>query len=163
LSPFKSSLIEGTSPKKIKKSRKEEHRMNALIKNFQEVIETKDIGRMRKELYEFLILHCGFIAHYDINGFKATYKSPRDFADVFIRHFDREHPYYNGAYACHETPYKNTEITKAGIKREFEKIVNMHKEAITHWAQEELRKERYAAYLKLKKEFEGGESGGYRV
>jgi len=51
--------------------------MIAVIKNFQEVIETKDIGRMTKELYEFLNLYCGFIAHYDINGFKATYKSPR--------------------------------------------------------------------------------------
>jgi hypothetical protein len=137
--------------------------MIAVIKNFQEVIETKDIGRMRRELYEFLILHCGFIAHYNINGFKATYRSPQDFAGVFIRHFDREHRYYNGVYACHESPYKDTGLTKAEMKREFEKIVNMHKEGIAHWAREELRKERYVAYLKLKKEFEGGESDECRV
>ena len=72
--------------------------MIAVIKNFQEVIETRNIDKMNKELYEFLNLYCGFIAHYDINGFKATYKSPRDFAEVFIRHFDREHPYYSGIY-----------------------------------------------------------------
>ena len=47
--------------------------MIAVIKNFQEVIETKDISRMTKELYEFLILHCGFIAHYDIHGFYSEY------------------------------------------------------------------------------------------
>jgi hypothetical protein len=120
--------------------------MIAVIKNFQGIIENKDIGRMTKELYEFLILHCGFIAHYDIHGFKATYKSPRDFAEVFVRHFDREHPYYNGAYPCHETPYKNTGMTKADVKREFEKIVNLHKEGIANWAREELKKERYATY-----------------
>jgi hypothetical protein len=148
---------------RTEKKRKEEHKMVTVIKNFQEVIETKDISRMTKELYEFLILHCGFIAHYDINGFKATYRSRQDFAGVFIRHFDREHPYYNGAYACHETPYKNTGMTKAEIKKEFEKIANLHKESIAHWAKEELRKERYAAYLKLKKEFEGGESDECRV
>lgn len=137
--------------------------MIAVIKNFQEVIENKDIGRMNKELYEFLILHCGFIAHYDINGFKATHKSPREFAEVFIRHFDREHPYYNGVYSCHESPYKDTGMTKAEIKREFEKIVSLHKESITRWAKEEARKERYAAYLQLKNEFEGGERDECRV
>ena len=137
--------------------------MITVIKNFQEVIETREIGRMTKELYEFLILHCGFIAHYDINGFKATYKSPQDFAEVFIRHFDREHPYYNGVYAYHESPYRNTGMTKAEIKREFEKIVNLHKEPIILWAKGEARKERYAVYLKLKKEFEGGESVECRV
>ena len=137
--------------------------MLAVIKNFQEVIESKDIGKMNKELYEFLNLYCGFIAHYDINGFKATYANPTDFAEVFIRHFDREHPYYNGVYSCHESPYKNTGMTKAEIKREFEKIVNLHKEPIAHWAKEQLRKERYAVYLKLKREFEGGERDECRV
>ena len=128
--------------------------MLSVIKNFQEVIESKDISRMTRELYEFLILYCGFIAHYDINGFKATYRSPQDFAGVFIRHFDQEHPYYNGVYSCHETPYKNTGMTKAEIKREFEKIVNLHKESIARWAKEEDRQERYTVYLKLKEEFE---------
>ena len=134
--------------------------MIALIKNFKEVIENKDIGRMNKELYEFLHLHCGFIAHYDINGFKATYKSPRDFAEVFIRHFDREHRYYSGIYRCHEEVYKETGFTKAQIKREFERIVDCHKEEISQWAREEQKQERYALYLKLKGEFEGGEKDG---
>ena len=131
--------------------------MIAVIKNFKEVIENKDIDRMNKELYEFLHLHCGFIAHFDINGFKATYKSPRDFAEVFIRHFDQEHRYYSGIYRCHEEAYKDTGLTKAQIKGEFERIVDLHKEEISRWAREEQRTERYVLYLKLKKEFEGGE------
>jgi len=137
--------------------------MKSVVKNFQEVVETKDIGKMNKELYEFLNLYCGFIAHYDINGFKATYSSPKDFAEVFIRHFDREHRYYNGIYSCHESPYKNTAMTKVEIKREFEKIVDLHKESIARWAEEEERKERYAVYLKLKEEFEGGVRDECRV
>jgi len=137
--------------------------MIAVIKNFKEVIETGNIDKMSKELYEFLHLHCGFIAHYDINGFKATYKSPRDFAEVFIRHFDKEHRYYSGIYRCHEEPYKDTGLTKAEIKKEFERIVDHHKDQICSWAKEEQRKERFALYLKLKEEFEGGEQDDRRV
>jgi hypothetical protein len=155
--------LKGLFVKDKKAKEKEEDKMKSVIKNFQEVIGNKDIDRMNKELYEFLILHCGFSAQYDINGFKATYGSPGDFADVFIRHFDREHPYYSGVYACHETPYKNTGMTKAEIKREFERIVDLHKESIACWAREEARKERYAAYLQLKKEFEGGKRDECRL
>ena len=129
----------------------------AVIKNFKEVIENKDINRMNKELYDFLNLHCGFIAHYDINGFKHTYRDPRNFAEVFINHFDRTHPYYSRTYACHREPYKDTGLTKADIKEEFERIVDLHKDQISRWAKDELRKERYALYLKLKEEFEGSE------
>jgi hypothetical protein len=137
--------------------------MIAVIKSFTEVIETRNIDKMTKELYQFLNLYCGFIAHYDINGFKATYKNPRDFADVFIRHFDPQHRYYQGIYACHQEPYKETGLTKAEIKREFERIVNLHKDQISQWAKDEQRKERYALYLKLKQEFEGGETHEHRV
>jgi len=42
---------------------------------------------MDKNLYEHLILHCGFIAHYSIHGFKAEY-SGRDFRR-FVERFDR--------------------------------------------------------------------------
>jgi hypothetical protein len=63
----------------------------------------------------------------------------------------------------HEPPYENTGMTRAEIKKEFEKIVSLHKEAIAQWAREEARKERHADYLKLKKEFEGGESDECRV
>ena len=137
--------------------------MIPLINNFKEVIETRNIDLMNKELYQFLNLHCGFIAHYDINGFKAIYKSPMDFAEVFIKHFDRQHRYYSGIYRCHEEPYKDTGLTKAQIKSEFEKIVSLHKDQICSWAKEEQRKERFALYLKLKEEFEGGETHEHRI
>jgi hypothetical protein len=137
--------------------------MIAVIKNFREVIQNRDINRMNKELYNFLNLYCGFIAHYNINGFKATYQAPRDFAEVFIKHFDRNHPYYSQIYACHQEPYKNTGLIKAEIKREFERIVDQHKDQISQWAKEEQRKERYALYLKLREEFEGGEKDEHRL
>ena len=89
------------------------------MRKFQKVIEKRDMGQMDKELYQFLNLHCGFIAHYNIYGFRETYTPPREFADVFIRHFDQDHRYFCGNYACHSEPYQNSGFTKAEIKQEF--------------------------------------------
>ena len=126
----------------------------SVVRNFRRVIEARDVSLMNKELYQFLNLYCGFIAHYDINGFKATYARPKDFSGVFIRHFDLEHRYFNGVYPCHREPYKETGYTKAEIKEEFFRIVEMHKHAIGKWAENKQRDERYAIYLNLKEEFE---------
>ena len=125
-----------------------------IVKSFKKVIEGRDISRMTNGLYEFFHLHCGFIAHFDINGFKATYSAPKDFADIFIRHFDRDHPYFSDAYRCHEEPYNDTGFTKAEIKQEFFRIVEMHKDEIIRWADKKQRSERFTLYLTLKKEFE---------
>ena len=131
----------------------------AVVRNFSKVMEAQDISLMNKELYEFLHLHCGFIAHYDINGFKATYCAPKDFAGIFIRHFDKEHRYFDGIYACHEDPYRDTGFTKAEIKEEFGRIVELHKQAIARWAENSQRKERFDVYKTLKREFEGSLKG----
>ena len=137
--------------------------MIPIIKNFKEVIESRSIDKMNKELYEFLHLHCRFIAHYDINGFKANYRTPRDFAEVFIRHFDREHPYYSGIYPCHKEHYKDTGLSKAHIKLQFERIVKRHKKEICLWAKEKQRQDRYTLYLKLREEFKGGDTHDHRI
>ena len=123
-----------------------------VVRNFRAVVESRDIERMKPALYQFLNLHCGFIAHFNIDGFKATYRRPRDFAEVFIRHFDPEHHYFSGIFPCHDEPYKETEFTKAHIKREFFEIVAGHKDAITAWTKECERKEKQALFLELKSE-----------
>ncbi len=137
--------------------------MIAVITNFKEVIESRSIDRMSKELYEFLTLYCGFIAHYNLEGFKANYRNPQDFSGVFVRHFVRGHRYYNGLYPCHQSLYKDTSLTKAEIKSQFETIVSRHIKEISRWAKDELRKERYTLYLELKHEFEGGEQDEHRI
>jgi len=125
-----------------------------VVRNFREVIEAKDLSLMKDELYQFLTLHCGFIAHFNINGFKATYSDPRDFAGVFIRHFDRGHSYFCDICCCDEVPYRETGYTKAEIKEEFFRIVEAHINSISLWAESEQRLERLAAYRMLKEEFE---------
>jgi 5-bromo-4-chloroindolyl phosphate hydrolysis protein len=90
-------------------------------------------------------------------------EAPGTFAEVFIRHFDRKHRYYSGTYACHQEQYKETGLTKADIKGEFERIVDLLKDQISRWAKDEQRQERYTLYLKLKEEFEGGKKDEHRV
>jgi len=51
-----------------------------VVRNFRGVIEAKDVSLISSELYQFLTLHCGFIAHFNISGFKAAYSRPKDFA-----------------------------------------------------------------------------------
>lgn len=126
-----------------------------VVRKFRRVIESRDMGHMDKELYQFLNLHCGFIAHYNIHGFRETYASPGDFAGVFIRHFDEDHRYFCGNYACHSEPYQNSGFTKAEIKQELFRIVGNHKEAIGRWADGVHRARRFAVFHSLKKEFEG--------
>ena len=125
-----------------------------VVRNFRKVIEERDISCMSRELYQFLNLYCGFIAHYNMNGFKAVYSRAKDFAEVFIRHFDCDHKYFNGIYPCHEEPYNVAGYTKAEIKQEFYRIVDEHKDAIIKWAERMQRDERRSAYLMLKEEFQ---------
>ena len=126
-----------------------------VVRNFRQVIEARDMSLMNGELYQFLNLYCGFIAHYNIHGFRETYASPGEFAHVFMRHFDRGHGYFCGNYACHEEPYQDTGFTKAEIKEEFFRIVDQHKEDIGRWAEAVHRARRFAVYQSLKREFEG--------
>jgi hypothetical protein len=126
-----------------------------VVRNFRQVIEARDLSLMKDELYQFLILHCAFIAHYNIDGFKATYRDPKDFAGVFIRHFDRAHGYFCNTYRCDDAGYKDTGYTVADIKQEFYRIVDAHIEVVAMWAEGEQRRERLAALGRLKEEFEG--------
>lgn len=61
---------------------------------FARVLKARDINKMDKNLYNHLHLHCGFIAHYDIFGFKAEY-SGQDFRR-FVAHFDRRSLLFGG-------------------------------------------------------------------
>ena len=44
--------------------------------------------KFTKQLYNHLIMHCSFIAHYDINGFYATYFESGDDTVRFLSQFD---------------------------------------------------------------------------
>ncbi len=66
-------------------------------KTFERVLRERDINKMDHNLYDHLHLHCGFIAHYSIHGFKDEY-SGLEFRR-FVEHFDRNSEMFNSW--CH--------------------------------------------------------------
>lgn len=56
-----------------------------VVGNIKKVLETGQMTLLQKGAYTFLITHCGFIAHYDQNGFIETYRGdmPR-FVNSFL-------------------------------------------------------------------------------
>lgn len=60
----------------------------AVLRNIADVLSNQDINRLQKPAYQFLITHCGFIAHCDHEGFKAEY---RDSMDAFVEEFLNAH------------------------------------------------------------------------
>jgi len=124
---------------------------NGMVRNFKGIIENRDITRLRKPLYEFLHLRCGFIAHYDIYGFIQTYSEPKDFlgfcehlrnVGLVIHECDTTDDYNNG-YTAEEVKNAMWDILTSVTLDEIERETAIH-----------YRNERYALYQRLKAEFE---------
>ena len=49
------------------------YNVDYLERNIREVFRTGDIGKLTKGTYQFITLHMGFIAHYDLYGFQCVY------------------------------------------------------------------------------------------
>ena len=129
----------------------ESRKANALVRNFKEIIENRDITRLKRPLYEFLHLKCGFIAHYDRHGFIQTYSEPKDFLrfcehlrnnGLEIHECDTTDDYDYG-YTAEEVKNAMWDILTSVTLEEIEKEVTLH-----------YRNERYALYQQLKAEFE---------
>ena len=52
------------------------------------VTACKDISKLKDKAYKYIILMSGFIAHYDIEGFKITYEN-RDLKQEIIESITR--------------------------------------------------------------------------
>jgi hypothetical protein len=60
----------------------------SIISNINKIFRTGDINYLSKQTYHFLITYTGFIAHYDINGFKSTYQDVDRFAMSIARNYN---------------------------------------------------------------------------
>ncbi len=56
------------------------YNVRAIAGNVERVFKCRNIDKLNGPAYKFIIGHMGFIAHYDINGFKSEYADLRDFA-----------------------------------------------------------------------------------
>lgn len=124
----------------------------SLVDNFAHIIKSRDIRHLKKPLYEFLHLNCGFIAHYDIHGFIATYSEPVEFLNfcMDLVHIDLE------VHQCDTTDdyghgYTNKEVMEVmGKILTEEELSKISEEVAAHY-----KSKRQEQYLRLKAEFEG--------
>ncbi len=50
-----------------------------IVSNIRKVVREKNIDFLSKAAYQFIILKMGFIAHYDLHGFRCAYSDLRSF------------------------------------------------------------------------------------
>jgi hypothetical protein len=55
------------------------YNVKALVRNVKQVLKLGRIARLNKPTYEFIINHMGFIAHYNLLGFRDEYQDLRRF------------------------------------------------------------------------------------
>lgn len=55
-----------------------------LLKNLV-LVTTRDIDKLFVKAYQFIHICCGFIAHYNIQGFMAEYGTANNLADAILR------------------------------------------------------------------------------
>lgn len=67
---------------------------NGIKKSIESVIKSKDIEKLSKDTYDFTMNLGGFIAHYDINGFKWEYTNTADFVRDLQNSSDIKRPDY---------------------------------------------------------------------
>jgi hypothetical protein len=56
------------------------YNVRSIVNNVNLVFKTKDINKLNKVAYNFIIQHMGFIAHYNLGGFQDVYQDLRKFA-----------------------------------------------------------------------------------
>lgn len=55
-----------------------------IVQSIEKVLSRRDISFLTHEAYTFIHLHCGSIAHFNLEGWKSTYRDLRDFIDFFL-------------------------------------------------------------------------------
>jgi len=130
----------------------ESGKVKSMVSNFKGIIEDRDITRLRRSLYEFLHLRCGFIAHYSLDGFIHEYSEPEDFLRFC------EHLRNNGLeiHQCDTTDDYNYGYTAEEVKEAMSDILtSVTLDEIERETTEHYKNERYALYQQLKAEFGG--------
>ena len=99
--------------------------------NFKQVVDARDISKMNKTLYTHLNCHCGYIAHYDIHGFRDYYSGKSGFVN-FLDEFISEHT----QWWCPQADYRD--INNAM----FDYFIGQYKQIKQEAIQEQANKEK---------------------
>jgi hypothetical protein len=75
------------------------YNVDALERNIRQVFQEGDIRLLTKATYNFITLHMGFIAHYDLHGFQCEYGDLELFREKLQTSEYSEDPDYNLRWA----------------------------------------------------------------
>lgn len=124
-------------------------KVTLMVNNLKRIIKARDMNLLQKKLYEFVHLHCGFIAHYDLHGFRHTYSDGDDFVSFLERLKDGCAVYGCDLEDNYNYGYTNKEVKEA-LKAELtDEVINKIKQEVA----QEQKDDRHREYLKLKEEF----------
>lgn len=60
--------------------------VNGIIRSVKSVFVHEDISYLTKNAYRFILLGSGFIAHYNVYGFRDVYRNVGDLAERLLSH-----------------------------------------------------------------------------
>jgi hypothetical protein len=67
---------------------KTERQITLIVNSFKRVFEKNDIDELTKQAYGFIYLASGFIAHYNLYGFREAYCNVDDLKEDILRNKD---------------------------------------------------------------------------
>jgi hypothetical protein len=105
------------------------------VKSIEKVLKKKDLKYLTKEAYNFIILKCGSIAHFSIDGWRYYYRDLRDFLDLFLV----KNEYGECLAKVSELDYWSVEDKK--VIREIISTCNKYRDSIFFELDEEERKQ----------------------
>lgn len=111
------------------------HQKQRIYKKFMKVVKARDSQLIDKALYDFLYIRSGFIAHYNIHGFKDHYMGHQGMIELLDELLQHHYEWGAGSY---------TDIGNAlkAIAREVLPVIR-------HEAEEEKRKREIQTLQKL--------------
>jgi len=136
-----------------------------VLRNFEKVLVEKDSSLIDKQLYEVLMGYCGFIARYNIHGFRETYSDLRDLIRNLLREDSLGLCWYinNKSSFLYDTKYRGRYI--ADFVTGILDLARKYKDSVeTHFAgAERMRKWLLAESLADELGFELVKKGGKEV
>jgi len=127
----------------------------AIINNLNLVFKTKNIEKLNKPTYEFVMNLSGFIAHYDIYGFREHYRDLRDFIKDLENSSDVLNPeYYLGDF-FQKDEQKDYYKSKTETLRQIKPLIEKYKQDINQFFSKSETKEdlNTIKYLMVKNNF----------
>jgi len=98
-------------------------KVRRISKNVRQVFKHSDIRRLNKEAYNLIILHMGFIAHYNLYGFQDEYANVHEFARTLLTsEYSRDPRDTTNRAARIEEQYKHEEGKEVYGKRTAQTI-----------------------------------------